>query len=144
MQTQTAQDDGESPGPPWPTDWMRAVLGLCVLQSLEARPSYGYAIISALDAAGFGSVKGGTLYPLLARYESAGWVATEWRAGTSGPGRKYFSLTGAGRDELARQRTAWGRFTATTRTYLGRSPIPAAEAAEPRTAFPTTGEGTGR
>src|SRR6185312_6454415 len=135
---------GEPAAPRWPTDWMRAVLGLCVLQSLEPGPSYGYAIISTLEAAGFGTVKGGTLYPLLARFEAGGWVETEWRAGTSGPGRKYFSLPGAGRTELGRQRTAWERFSTTALTFLAGSPTGPAGRPEHPTASPTPGEGAGQ
>lgn len=102
----------------WPGEWMRAALGLCVLRTVAPGATYGYAIASALDDAGFGDVKGGTLYPLLARFEAAGWVTTEWRAGEGGPGRKYFALTDAGRAELQRQGTQWREFTETIRTHL--------------------------
>lgn len=99
------------PTTPWPSDWTRAALTLCVLQVLAEGPTYGYAVASRLEAAGFGSVKGGTLYPLLGRLETAGWVEVEWRAGEGGPGRKYFALTATGADELARQRQDWTDFT---------------------------------
>lgn len=129
-------DDG-TPGPPWPTDWMRALLGLCTLRALETGPSYGYAIIAELEQAGLGVVKGGTLYPLLTRYEGAGWVETEWRAGTSGPGRKYFSLTTAGRAELERHRRRWQEFAAVTCDFLGPGPpgtdLPLSNTTERRT-----------
>lgn len=118
MQVAEAGHDDGTPDAGWPTDWMRAVLGLCTLRVLEAGPSYGYAIIAELERSGLGTVKGGTLYPLLTRYESAGWVTTEWRAGTSGPGRKYFSLTAAGRSALDGQRSAWQHFTSTTLAHL--------------------------
>lgn len=91
---------------------------MCALQALEAGPSYGYAIITALEEAGLGTVKGGTLYPLLTRFETAGLLATDWRAGDGGPGRKYFALTPAGRAALQEQRTAWTRFTQTTTEHL--------------------------
>ena len=104
--------------PSWPSDWLRATLGMCALKSLEAGPSYGYAIITALEKSGLGSIKGGTLYPLLTRFETAGFLATEWRAGDGGPGRKYFALTQAGRTALAEQRTAWTLFTETTNNHL--------------------------
>ncbi|GAA4381266.1 PadR family transcriptional regulator [Paeniglutamicibacter cryotolerans] len=102
----------------WPSDWLRATLGMCALRALESGPSYGYAIISALAGAGLGTIKGGTLYPLLTRFEAAGWVATEWRPGEGGPGRKYFSLTADGRRTLAEQREAWRNFTHTTTGFL--------------------------
>jgi len=102
----------------WPSDWIRAALGLCTLQALEAGPAYGYAIIAELAGAGLGTVKGGTLYPLLTRYESLGWLEVEWRPGDGGPGRKYFALTTTGRAELGRQRAAWQEFATITSTYL--------------------------
>ncbi|WZP16102.1 PadR family transcriptional regulator [Arthrobacter citreus] len=103
---------------PWPSDWMRATLGLCVLKALDGGATYGYAIAALLEEQGFGNIKGGTLYPLLTRFETAGWVTTAWRAGDGGPGRKYFSLTADGRRELEAQRELWVRFTGTVDHYL--------------------------
>lgn len=91
---------------------------MCVLKVLDAGPTYGYAIATALEGAGLGTVKGGTLYPLLTRFESAQLVTTEWKAGDGGPGRKYFSLTDAGRDELRQQTADWQAFTSQTLTHL--------------------------
>lgn len=102
---------------------MRAILGPLALRALENGPSYGYAIIADLEANGLGTVKGGTLYPLLTRYESAGFVAVEWRPGEAGPGRKYFSLTDLGRRELERMRDEWTRFTANSNNYLTNDQI---------------------
>lgn len=118
QQPDTANGAATAPEPAWPSDWLRATLGMCALKSLESGPSYGYAIITALEAAGLGTIKGGTLYPLLTRLEAAGLLATEWRAGDAGPGRKYFSLTQAGHLALDEQRTAWALFTQTTNNYL--------------------------
>ena len=106
-------------GGEWPSDWLRATLGLFVLRALEAGPSYGYAIIGDLEQHGLGMIKGGTLYPLLTRYEAAGLVVTEWRPGEAGPGRKYFALTEHGRTELERLRLEWARFTEISNNYLG-------------------------
>lgn len=111
-------EEERSPIADWPSDWLRAALSLCTLQVLEAGTTYGYAIISELDRAGLGKVKGGTLYPLLTRFETAGWVDVEWRPGEQGPGRKYFTLTELGHQELAKQRKAWHAFTNTTTTFL--------------------------
>jgi len=105
-------------GGEWPSDWLRATLGFLTLRALEAGPSYGYAIIGDLELHGLGTIKGGTLYPLLTRYEAAGLVVTEWRPGEAGPGRKYFALTEHGRTELVRLRHDWARFTETSNSYL--------------------------
>lgn len=115
---QSNQSGTRGPEREWPSDWMRATLGLLILRALESGPSYGYAIIADLEQNGMGDVKGGTLYPLLTRYETAGLVAVEWRPGEAGPGRKFFSLTPLGRGELERLRAEWARFTAISNDYL--------------------------
>lgn len=105
---------------PWPAEWLRGALEICVLSVLDRGPTYGYAIAAALEDAGLGVVKGGTLYPLLGRLEAAGLVDVEWRAGESGPGRKYYALNAAGRDSLARRAEQWAAFTDVTRRVVGR------------------------
>ncbi|MDD9206352.1 PadR family transcriptional regulator, partial [Georgenia sp. 10Sc9-8] len=73
-----------------------------------------------LAEAGLGSVKGGTLYPLLTRLENAGWVSVEWRAGEGGPGRKYYLLTDDGRRELEASAHRWTQFTELTQDFVTR------------------------
>ncbi|WP_413318094.1 PadR family transcriptional regulator [Agrococcus sp. 1P02AA] len=103
----------------WPSDWLRGVLEVCVLRSVAAAPTYGYAIAADLEAAGLGSIKGGTLYPLLTRFEKAGIVAPEWRTGESGPARKYYALTDLGRSQLAELTARWSAFSHIVTTHLG-------------------------
>ncbi len=114
MQTTTEAVDS------WPTEWLRGVLGVCVVHVIASGPTYGYAIASALADAGFGTVKGGTLYPLLARLEERGLVEVEWRAGDGGPGRKFYALTAAGRAEHESRSAEWLDFTELTHTFLSR------------------------
>ncbi len=102
----------------FPAEWLRGVLGPCVLRILSDGPTYGYAIIGALAEAGLGDIKGGTLYPLLTRYENRGLVSVEWRAGESGPGRKYFALTSAGAEELALLQREWTYFSGSVTALL--------------------------
>ncbi|MDO5711986.1 MAG: PadR family transcriptional regulator [Micrococcales bacterium] len=73
---------------------------------------------SSTSTRGFGVVKGGTLYPLLSRFETAGWVQIEWRAGDGRPGRKYYTLTEAGVAEHRRQAQAWVQFSAVTTQFI--------------------------
>lgn len=109
---------------PHRSEWLRGVLELCVLRTLAGGPTYGYAIAAELAEAGFGDIKGGTLYPLLGRLEKNALVTVEWRAGDGGPGRKYFALTDAGRAALEQGTTQWRAFAATVESHL--SPTPAA------------------
>lgn len=110
----------------WPGEWLRGVLGLCVLRALADGPTYGYAIAGRLADAGLGHVKGGTLYPLLGRLETAGHVTVEWRQGEGGPGRKYYRLTTAGEQELAAEARRWLTFAGLTADLVtGAGPRPA-------------------
>lgn len=95
----------------WPSEWLRGVLGPAVLSILSEGDTYGYLIAQRLDQGGLGHVKGGTLYPLLARYESAGLLESSWQEGDGGPGRKVFTISKAGATELTRLRERWATFS---------------------------------
>ena len=103
---------------PWPSEWLRGVLEVCVLRVLADGATYGYAIASRLADGGLGVVKGGTLYPLLNRLEVAGLVEAEWRAGDGGPGRKYYLLTDSGHQRLQNTAEQWSRFTRVTGSMI--------------------------
>lgn len=95
----------------WPGEWLRGVLSLCVLAVVADDDAHGYAIAARLQAAGLGKVKGGTLYPILARLEQEDLVSSSWQAGDGGPGRKVFAVTPAGRTALAERADEWDEFT---------------------------------
>lgn len=76
--------------------WLKGVLDLCVLALIGDGSSYGYDLATRLEEAGLGTVKGGTLYPRLTAMEKAGLLASEWKAGDGGPGRKYYRVTAEG------------------------------------------------
>lgn len=124
---------------PQPSEWLRGVLELCVLRVMADGPSYGYAIAAELAAAGFGDIKGGTLYPLLARIEKNALVTVEWRTGEGGPGRKYFKLTGSGRAALEHGMLQWQAFSTRVTSHLSSHdrgadlvpPVPSTPRGEP-------------
>ncbi|WP_040160710.1 PadR family transcriptional regulator [Nigerium massiliense] len=105
----------------WPGEWLRGVLEVSVLRVLSDGASYGYAIAQRLAQAGYGDIKGGTLYPLLSRLESSGLVTTHWAAGEGGPGRKFFELTPAGRERSDALSDDWGRFAELTSRFVTHS-----------------------
>ncbi len=51
----------------------------------------------------------GTIYPLLARLRRQGLVGTTWRESASGPPRRYYRLTAAGKAALADFTGAWAQ-----------------------------------
>lgn len=92
--------------PQWPATWIRALLPSAVLACLEPAALHGYGIAQALHARGFGTPKGGSLYPVLGRLEDTGAITAEWVPGQSGPARRQYTLTAVGRTRIVRDRAA--------------------------------------
>jgi PadR family transcriptional regulator PadR len=94
---------------PIDTQLKKGVLELCVLELLAQGDSYAYEIASKLaDAIAMGE---GTVYPLMRRLSSDGLVETYLVESSTGPSRKYYRLTAAGRGALKQQRETWHAFT---------------------------------
>lgn len=74
----------------------KGVLELCILSILEHHEAYPSDIINELKASKIIVVEG-TLYPLLTRLKNAGILSYRWEESTSGPPRKYYSLTDEGK-----------------------------------------------
>src|SRR3989442_5321348 len=87
----------------------RGSLELIVLHLLERGEAYGYEIVTKLATRTNGAlgVTDGTLYPVLYRLERAELVAVRWETPERGVPRKYYRLTKAGREELARLKHEW-------------------------------------
>jgi transcriptional regulator len=54
----------------------------------------------------------GTLYPALLRLEQRGWISSEWGTSENNRRAKYYSLTRAGRKQLAAETESWERMAA--------------------------------
>lgn len=104
--------------------WLKGVLEPCLLGVLSRGEAYGYEIAQHLGRAGLGEVKGGTLYPRLNAMENAGLVEVEWRMGDSGPGRKYYRLTPAGRAAQQEAAADFRRFAAVALALVEGTPVP--------------------
>ena len=86
----------------------KGVLVLCVLALLWRGNSYAYEIASKLShAVGMGE---GTIYPLMRRMQGEGLVSTYLEESPSGPPRKYYAITDAGRKRLEEQAGEWREF----------------------------------
>lgn len=88
----------------------KGVLEMCVLALLADEDGYAYDIASQL-AEGIGMGEG-TIYPLMRRMQADGLVKTYLTESSSGPPRKYYQLTKAGRAALTEQVGEWNAFTA--------------------------------
>ena len=92
---------------------LKGVLSLLLLRLVGDHDDYGYALVVRLREAGFRELAEGTVYPALTRLESAGLLDSHLVRSTSGPARKYYTLTAAGESEAARALDSWTLLTAT-------------------------------
>lgn len=82
----------------WTVQVRKGVLELCILNSLAKEERYGYELVKALVAVPGLEVAEGTIYPLLSRLKLQGLLTTRLQESPEGPARKYYALTGAGRE----------------------------------------------
>lgn len=78
----------------------------------EARESlYGYQIAKRLEAVDpeLPAGKQGALYPVLRQLSAQGLLESWVEPSSSGPPRRYYRITPAGREALAEWRAAWSR-----------------------------------
>ena len=85
----------------------KGVLEFCILCILSEKDAYPSEIIEAMKNAKLIVVEG-TLYPLLMRLKNEGQLSYEWKESTSGPPRKYYKLTPAGKEFLKELYSSWG------------------------------------
>ncbi len=100
-------------------DVLQGTLDLMVLNTLSALgPLHGYAISARLEQASGGAIQlnMGTLYPALMRLEQRGFVRAEWRMTDTNRRARYYSLTAAGRRQLATRQAAWDQLAAIMHT----------------------------
>jgi len=84
----------------------KGVLEFCILSVLSHKEVYTSDIIGKLKEARLIVVEG-TLYPLLTRLKNAGLLSYRWVESSSGPPRKYYSLTPLGEKFLDELRVTW-------------------------------------
>ena len=96
-----------------PAPLLQGTLELIVLQLLRVEPTNGYDLSLRIQAvsADVLQVNAGSLYPALYRLEERGMIKAEWRDTAKGRRAKVYSLTSAGRKQLAEQRANWARFS---------------------------------
>ena len=92
-------------------DLLQGTLDLLLLQITALAPLHGYAIGQRLQQITRDTlqVQQGSLYPALHRLEERGWLRAEWRPSETGREAKFYSLTKAGRKQLALERLNWER-----------------------------------
>jgi PadR family transcriptional regulator, regulatory protein PadR len=106
-------------------DLLQGTLDLMVLQTLAAMGSlHGYGIARRIEQVSGNQVllNQGTIYASLVRVEQRGWIVSEW--GISGNNRKakFYSITRAGKKQLAHDTHYWQRLSEVMSRMFAMSP----------------------
>src|SRR5438128_4315258 len=82
----------------------QTALDVLILTILNRRgESHGYGIANAIQQLSDEAlrVEEGSLYPALHRMEEAGWISAEWIVTENKRRARIYSITGAGKEQLA-------------------------------------------
>lgn len=95
-------------------EWKKGSAELLILSLVEARPRHGYEISKLIEQRSAGTVRFhvASLYPLLYRLESRGWLSGRWVEKSGQRRRRYYRLTRQGRKVLASRLRGWHEFVA--------------------------------
>ena len=93
-----------------------------VLKTLDTLGSmHGYGIAQRIQQVSDNllQLNQGTLYPALLRLEQRGWIASKWGTSENNRRARFYSLTKAGRKQLAREAEDWQRIVGVMGRVLG-------------------------
>ena len=93
-------------------DLLQGTLDVMVLQTLEAMGAlHGYGIARRIEQVSANEVllNQGTIYASLVRLQQRGWIAARWGTSDNNRKAKFYSITKAGRKQLARDAVYWER-----------------------------------
>jgi len=103
------------------TDVWQGTLALMVLKTLEVMgPLHGYGIARRIEQTSGDSLtlNYGTLYPALLKLEQEGYISSEWGVSENNRKAKFYTLTRAGRKQVAAAAREWERTTAILERFL--------------------------
>jgi transcriptional regulator len=94
-------------------DILQGTLDLLILKVLAREPMHGYGLMQRLTelTGGVFNVTPGSLFPSLQRLEEHAWIAGEWGTSENNRRARFYSLTKAGRKQLAREEQQWVAIT---------------------------------
>jgi PadR family transcriptional regulator, regulatory protein PadR len=102
-------------------DLLQGTLDVMVLQTLAAMGSlHGYGIARRIEQVSGHEVllNQGTIYASLVRLQQRGWISAEWGTSDNNRKAKFYSITKAGRKQLAQDAAHWHRLAGVMRRVL--------------------------
>ena len=96
-------------------------LDLMVLKTLDTLgPLHGYGIARRIEQVSQGglALNQGTIYPALLRLEQRGWIKSGWGTSENNRRARFYSISPAGRRQLAEEAENWARTVAMVNRLL--------------------------
>lgn len=104
----------------WVTQLRKGLIEFCILNLLTRGESYGYEILQSLEQIEELVVTDSTVYPILSRLRKDGYLKVQVKPSSSGPPRRYFSLTALGQQRVKEMNLYWSNLqTAIDRLRTG-------------------------
>ena len=100
-------------------------LDLVVLKTLDTLgPLHGYGVARRIEQVAESGLElnQGTIYPALLRLEQKGWIASDWGASENNRKARFYTITRAGRKQLAAGTRSWTRTVAMMARLLESEP----------------------
>jgi PadR family transcriptional regulator, regulatory protein PadR len=102
-------------------DLLHGSLVLMVLRTLDTLgPLHGWGIARRIEqtSGDLLALNQGTLYPALLRLEQMGWIASKWGVSENNRRARFYSITRAGRKQLAAETENWERITGVVARFM--------------------------
>jgi PadR family transcriptional regulator PadR len=102
-------------------DVLHGSLVLMVLRTLDSMgPQHGWGIARRIEqtSGDFLELNQGSLYPALLRLEQLGWIASKWGTSENNRRAKFYSITRAGKKQLAAETENWERISGIIGRFL--------------------------
>ena len=93
---------------------LQGTLDLMVLKTLEGLgPQHGYGIARRIEQVSEDAlqINQGTIYASLVRLLQRGWISSKWGTSDNNRKAKFYSITKAGRKQLAAEARNWERIS---------------------------------
>ena len=105
------------------TDVLQGTLDLLIMRTIALGPAHGWAIAQRIQQVSDDllRVQQGSLYPALHRLEHQGWITADWGASENNRRARFYSLTKAGRKQLAVEVSKWERLSTGVNLVLHRT-----------------------
>jgi len=105
------------------TDVPQSTPDLLIMRTIALEPIRDWAIAQRIQqvSGDLLRVQPGSLYPALHRLEHQGWIAAGWGASENNRRARFYSLTKAGRKQLAVEVSKWDRLSAGVNLVLQKT-----------------------